>query len=83
MNRRILVLGEGATELRGPGDRYTGCARTLLTRIFGAPPADLLSFEEHVLSNFRRDFDLTGEPFVRGEDAQARLGRRRATTPGT
>lgn len=79
MNRRILVLGEGATELRGPGDRYTGCARTLLTRIFGSPPAELLSFEEHVLSNFRRDPDLTGEPRVRGEDEQARLGRKLAT----
>lgn len=79
MNRRILVLGEGATELRGPGDRYTGCARTLLTRLFGGPPAELLSFEEHILSNFRRDPDLTGEPRVRGEDEQARLGRRLAT----
>jgi len=79
VNRRILILGEGATELRAPGDRWTGCGRVLLKRLFGAPPDDLLSFEEHVLSRFRRDLDLIDdEPRRRGEDEQARLGRKLA-----
>lgn len=79
MNRRILILGEGATELRAPGDRWTGCGRILLRRLFGAPPEELLSFDEHVLSRFRRDRDLVGdEPRVRGEDEQARVGRKLA-----
>lgn len=79
MNRRILILGEGATELRAPGERWTGCARVLLTRLFGAPPMDLLSFDEHVLSRFRRDLDLLeNEPRKHGEDDQARLGRKLA-----
>jgi dihydrofolate reductase len=76
VNRRILILGEGATELRAPGERWTGCARVLLLRLFGSPPEELLSFEEHVLSNFRRELDLRdGEAGRRGEDAQARIGR--------
>jgi dihydrofolate reductase len=75
VNRRILILGEGATELRAPGERWTGCARVLLTRLFGAPPEELLSFDEHVLSNFRRGSSFDDQPRVRGEDAQARLGR--------
>jgi dihydrofolate reductase len=79
VNRRILILGEGATELRAPGDRWSGCARVLLHRLFGSPSEDLLSFEEHVLSRFRRDSDLVGdEPRVRGEDEQARLARKLA-----
>lgn len=79
MNRRILILGEGATELRAPGDRWSGCARVLLRRLFGTPPEDLLSFEEHVLSRFRRDPDLVDdESRVRGEDDQARAARKLA-----
>lgn len=74
MNRRILILGEGATELRAPGDRWSGCARVLLHRLFGSPSEELLSFEEHVLSRFRRDRDLVNdEARIRGEDEQARL----------
>jgi dihydrofolate reductase len=73
VNRRILVFGEGTTELRGPGERWTGCGRTLLMRLLGSPPADLLTLEERTLSRFRRDLDLAGEPLVRGEDAQAGL----------
>jgi dihydrofolate reductase len=76
VTRRILILGEGATELRAPGERWAGCARILLSRLFGGPPASLLSFDEQVLSRFRRDLDLLdSEPRVRGEDAQARIGR--------
>ena len=79
MNRRILILGEGATELRAPGGRWAGCARILLTRLYGAPPEELLSFEELVLSNFRSDLDLLENgPRARGEDAQARIGRQLA-----
>jgi hypothetical protein len=80
VNRRILVFGEGTTELRGPGERWTGCGRTLLTRLFGSPPPDLLTLEERMLSRFRRDLDLAGEPLVRGEDAQAALALRIAST---
>lgn len=76
MNRRILIFGEGTTELRGPGDRWTGCGRTLLMRLFGSPPAELLTLEERVLSRFRRDLELAGEPVVRGEGAQAALALR-------
>jgi hypothetical protein len=79
VNRRILILGEGATELRAPGERWTGCARVLLRRLLGDPPDDLLSFEEHVLSRLRRDTDLVDdEVHVRGEDEQARLARKLA-----
>lgn len=74
MNRRILILGEGATELRAPGEQWSGCGRVLLRRLFGEPTEDLLSFEEHVLSRFRRDPDLTDtEPRIRGEREQAQL----------
>lgn len=79
MTRRILILGEGATELRAPGERWTGCARVLLQRLFGAPPANLLSFEERVLSRFRRDVDFENEPQLRGEDVQAGLARKLAS----
>jgi hypothetical protein len=80
VNRRILILGEGATELRAPGEQWTGCGRVLLRRLFGEPTEDLLSFEEHVLSRFRRDPDLTdAEPRVRGETEQAQLGRKLAS----
>jgi hypothetical protein len=79
VNRRILILGEGATELRAPGERWTGCGRVLLRRLFGAPPEELLAFDEHMLSRFRRDRDLVGdEVHVRGENEQARLGRKLA-----
>lgn len=74
MNRRILILGEGATELRAPGEQWSGCGRVLLRRLFGEPTEDLLSFEERVLSRFRRDPDLTDtEPRIRGESEQAQL----------
>lgn len=79
MTRRILILGEGATELRAPGERWAGCARVLLERLFGSPPKELVSFDEHVLSRFRSDPELReGEPRVRGESDQARLGRKLA-----
>lgn len=80
MNRRILVFGEGTTELRGPGDRWTGCGRTLLLRLLGSPPAELLTLEEHTLSKFRRDLEPAGEPIVRGEAEQAGLALRIAST---
>ena len=80
MSRRILVFGEGTTELRGPGERWTGCGRTLLMRLFGSPPSELLTLEERILSRFRRDLDLAGKPVVRGEDAQAGLALRIAST---
>jgi dihydrofolate reductase len=80
VNRRILVFGEGTTELRGPGERWTGCGRTLLMRLFGSPPSELLTLEERILSRFRRDLELAGEPVVRGENAQAQLARRIAST---
>jgi dihydrofolate reductase len=74
VSRRILILGEGATELRAPGEQWSGCGRVLLRRMFGEPTEDLLSFEEHVLSRFRRDPDLTDtEPRIRGESEQAQL----------
>lgn len=76
MNRRILLFGEGTTELRGPGDRWTGCGRTLLMRLFGSPSADLLTLEERTLSKFRRDPELAGAPAVRGEDEQAEIALR-------
>lgn len=80
MNRRILILGEGATELRAPGEQWTGCGRVLLRRLLGEPADDLLSFEEHVLSRFRRDPDLVdAELRVRGESEQAQLGRKLAS----
>jgi dihydrofolate reductase len=80
VNRRILILGEGATELRAPGQQWTGCGRVLLRRLFGEPTEDLLSFEERVLSRFRRDLDLSDtEPRVRGESEQAQLGRKLAS----
>lgn len=80
MKRRLLILGEGATELRAPGERWTGCARVLLTRLLGAPTEDLLEFEHHVLSRFRRDFDLLDDALqIRGEDVQARIGRQLAS----
>jgi hypothetical protein len=79
VTRRILILGEGATELRAPGEQWTGCGRVLLRRLFGAPPEALLSFEERVLSNFRRDLDFAGdESRMRGESDQARIGRKLA-----
>lgn len=80
MSRRILIFGEGSTELRGPGEQWTGCGRTLLMRLFGAPPTELLSLEEHTLSRFRRDLELTGQPVVRGEGEQAGLALRIAST---
>jgi len=80
VNRRIWIVGEGATELRAPGEQWTGCGRVLLRRLFGGPTDDLLSFHEQVLSRFRRDPDLTdAEPRVRGESEQAQLGRKLAS----
>lgn len=80
MSRRILIFGEGSTELRGPGQQWTGCGRTLLMRRFGSPPADLLILEEHPLSRFRRDLELVGAPALRGEDEQAALALQIANT---
>ena len=83
MSRRILILGEGATELRTPGPEWTGCARILLGRLLGGPPEDLLSFDEQMLSNFRRDLDFReGEVRMRGESEQAQIGRRLAAIRG-
>lgn len=75
MTRRILIIGEGATELRAPGERWSGCARVLLQRLFGAPSPDLLAFDERMLSRFRSDLNFERAPSLRGEDAQARIAR--------